>query len=107
MKNLVRLAVIGVSVVAVLAVVFVLISTSEHDSASTGRVVFASGEPTDVEYVFVRNGSGEFRFYFDFDEDGYVLDDIPPYITDIEAFYDFMANSARISAVRHIAADDT
>ena len=106
MKTLVRIAVVGVIAVAVLGIAYVFISTTGQNGTSSGAVVFASGEATDVQSVSVINGSGEFRFFFDFDEDGYVLDDIPPYIVDIELFFDFMANSARLSAVMQIPADE-
>ena len=106
MKFLVRISIIGVAVVIFLALFYVILSMSEPEGSLTGGVVFASGEPTDVESVTVRNSSGEFSFFFDFNEGGYVLDDIPPYIVDIEAFIDFMVNSARLSAVREISADD-
>jgi len=106
MKGLVRIAVAGVITVAVLAFVFFLLLVSEPDSTSSGIIIFASGEPTDVESVTVRNDSGRFGFFFDFTESGYVLDDIPPYIADIEVFFDFMANCARLYAVRQISAGD-
>jgi len=107
MKSLTRITVIGLAVVAGLALVYLFLLITEPDSDSTGRIVFISGEPTDVQSVTVRNAYGEFSFFYDFDEDGYVLDDIPPYIADIEVFFDFMANAANISAVRQISSSDT
>jgi len=105
MKNLVRLAFIGIIAVAVLGIAFILLSVTEPDNRTTTHVIFASGEATDVQSVSVRNGSGVFMFYFDFEEEGYVLDDIPPYIADIEVFFDFMANSAGLSAVAQVPAN--
>jgi len=108
MKSLTRLALIGVIAVAVLGMALLLLSITEPDGGTSGRgrIVFAAGEATDVQSVFVRNETGEFRFFFDSNEDGYVLDDIPPYIADIEVFFDFMANSARMYAVMQIPADE-
>jgi len=103
MKALVRIAISGAAAVVALGVVFLLLS-SKPSGNSSDAIIFASGEPTDVESVTVINSSGVFSFFFDFDEGGYVLDDIPPYIADIEAFFDFMANSARLSAKRQISA---
>jgi len=104
MKNLTKLAIIGVAAVAALLIIFVILAQTEDESS--GRVVFTSGEPTDVESVTVRNSYGDFAFFFDFVEGGYVLDDIPPYIADIEVFFDFMANAANLSAVRKISTAD-
>ena len=106
MKGLTRLAVIGVTAVAVLALVFVILTITEPDGLSSGRIQFVSGQPTDVQSVTVRNDSGEFSFFFDYDEGGYVLDDIPPYIADIEVFFDFMENCAALSSVRQIPAGE-
>jgi len=106
MKNLIRIAIAGISVVAALSLVYVILSLTDPDDTVPGRFVFASGEPTDVQSVTVRNEYGEFSFFFDFDEDGYVLDDIPPYIADIELFFDFMANSAHLYAIRQIPAGE-
>ena len=107
MKNLVRAAIIGLVAVAVLATALLLLTVTEPESAATSRIIFASGKATDVQSVSVINGSGEFRFFFDFEEDGYILDDIPPYIADIDVFYDFMANSASLSAITQIPANTT
>jgi len=106
MKGLVRLAVIGVIVVAALFFVVIVLYATDTEELTPGRIIFTSGEPTDVQSVLVKNDYGEFSFFFDFDEDGYVLDDIPPYIADIEAFFDFMANSARLYAIRQIPDDE-
>ena len=105
MKSLVRFAIAGVAVVIILTSVFIVL-LSEPDTAPSEGIIFVSGAPTDIKSVIVYNGSGRFNFYFDFDEAGYVLDDIPPYIADLDAFYDFMANCARLSAVRRIPAGE-
>ena len=106
MKNLARLAIIGITTVAVLAIALFIISVINPENTASERVIFAAAEPTDVKSVSVINGTGQFSFFFDSDEDGYVLDDIPPYIADIEAFFDFMANSAQMYAVKQIPAAD-
>jgi len=102
MNNLIRIAIIGVIAVGVLAIALFILSVTEPANTASTRIVFTSAEPTDVQSVSVKNSSGEFRFFFDFEEEGYVLDDIPPYIADIEAFFDFMANSAQLSAIMQI-----
>jgi len=65
-------------------------------------VVFASGEASDILSVTVTNESGTFNFHFDPDEGGYVTDDIPPFIVDVDVFTLFLTNSARLSAIRTI-----
>jgi len=106
MRQLVKLAITGAAVVALLAAVFIFLLSAPDNAPSEG-VMFASGEPTDILSVLVSNQSGVFSFYFDFNENGFVLDDIPPHIADLEAFYDFMANCARLSAIRQVSPDET
>ena len=102
MRSLIRCAMAGFALVVVLTVVYMLLLLAPERTGAES-LVFVSRNPEDVEYVFVQNESGSFRFYFDFEEGGYVVDDIPPYITDINAFTDFLANSARIFATRRIS----
>lgn len=103
MKILARCAIVGAVGVAVLAVVFAVLLSKPAVTGTEG-VVFASAEPVDVRSVTVRNKTGEYSFYFE--EDGYILDDIPPAIADLDAFIAFMTTCGRLSAVRQIAEKD-
>ena len=105
MKNLVRCVLIGGAAVVLLATLFLALLLNPQQTAPTG-VVFASGQATDVESVSVSNESGTFHFFFDFEEDGFVVDDIPPYLVDLDAFVAFMAGCARLSALRAIPKRD-
>jgi len=105
MKSLARVAIAGIATVAVLFVVFLLLQRPPGGTLSTG-IVFASGEATDVEAVLVSNRYGSYSFYFDHSEQGYVIDDIPAYIADLDAFVDFLDNCASLSAIRHIPLGD-
>ena len=102
MKKLFRIAITGIIAVAVLGAAYLILSATEPENTASTRIVFVDREATDVQSVTVINGSGEFSFFFDPYENGYVLDDIPPYIADIEVFFDFMANSAQLSAIMQI-----
>jgi len=100
MKSLVRVALAGVVVVAILAAVLLLLP--QYAVTQPTDIVFASGAATDVESVSVRNAYGSFRFFYDDKEGGYVLDDIPAFIADLDEFFDFMLRSASLSAIRRI-----
>ena len=98
MKTLVR-CVLGCAIgVVLLAITFLVLWFNPMEGAS-GGIVFASGEARDVQSVAVKNETGEYFFFFDFEEDGFVLDDIPPYLVDLEIFVAFMENCANLFAL--------
>ena len=101
MRNLVRCVIAGAIVVAVLALIFILLLYNPKQK-TPDIILFASGQATDIRQIAVSNGYGDFLFYFDFDEGGYVTDDIPPFLIDLDAFVDFMARSSQIAALRAI-----
>ena len=101
MTALIRCVIIGSIVVAILAAAFFALLFNP-EQPEFGGVVFSWGEAADVQAVQVWNEFGSFVFYFDFDENGFVVDDIPPYLVDLEAFVAFMTNSARITALQVI-----
>ena len=101
MKTLVRCAIAGAFGVAVLSAVYIMLLLAPTQTAFEG-VIFSVREPSDIRSVSVQNESGAFRFYFDDEEGGYVVDDIPPHIVDYNAFMDFMTNSAQVAAIRRI-----
>jgi len=104
MKNLVRFVIIGAAAVAALTVAFILLLFNPTRTTSD-IILFASGQATDVRSVFVSNEHGDFHFYFDFEEGGYVADDIPPYLIDVDAFVEFLTRSSQLVALRAIPAD--
>ena len=104
MRNLVRFVIIGAIVVAALTVIFIFLLHNPAQKTSD-IIVFVSGQATDVRSVTVSNEHGDFHFYFDFEEGGYVTDDIPPYLVDLDAFAEFMTHSAQLTALRVIPSD--
>ena len=98
MKTLVRCVLGCVIGVVLLSITFLLLWFNPIENVS-GEIIFASGEARDVESVSVANETGEFRFFFDFAEDGFVLEDIPPYLVDLEVFVTFMNNAANLRAL--------
>lgn len=105
MKSLIRCVVIGGVAVTVLTVTFVVLLLNPVQTIP-GGIAFASGQATDVQSVSVTNESGSFQFFFDFEEDGFVIDDIPPYLVDLDAFVAFMTNSAQLSALHAMPKSD-
>ena len=102
MKNLITFVIIGAVVTAVLAVIFIVLLRNPAEPSSD-IIVFASGEATDLRSVAVSNQYGDFYFHFDAEEGGYVTDDIPAYLVDVDVFVEFMARSSQLAALRAIA----
>lgn len=105
MKGLYKSLAVTGGVVLVLAVVFgVLLSLPStqtlREQAGQG-VVFSSAEPVDIASVSVENATGAYRYYYE--GDGYVLDDIPATIADLDAFIEFMTGCGKLLAVRQVA----
>ena len=100
-RNLIRCVIVLSVTVAVLAGAYLILFFAPSQDSFEG-VIFASLEPVDIKSVSVQNESGSFRFYFDFEEGGYVTDDIPPQIVDVDKLIDFLSNSAQIAALRTV-----
>ena len=107
MRNLYKSLMITGGAVLALAVVFVTLLLQPSPRALQGQtaqgIVFTSAEPVEISSVSVQNATGTYRFYFE--GDGYVLDDIPAAIADLNVFIDFMINAGRLSAIRQVAYD--
>lgn len=99
MKSLAKILWISAGAVLALAIVLVALLLQPAPQTSTG-VVFAAAEPVDVSAVEVENATGTYRFYYE--DDGYVLDDIPASIADLDAFIHFMTNCAQLSAIQQV-----
>ena len=106
MKTLVRLSIAGILTVAILAGVYALLLQVSETTMPMG-LIFSSSSAENVQSVTVTNESGTFSFYFDHEFGGYVTDDIPPFIVDLDLFIEFLTNSARISAIRTIHPGET
>ena len=100
MKTLIRSLMITGAVVLVLAGVYGTLLWQPARQKAEG-VVFTSAEPVEIASVTVENEAGRYRYYYE--GDGYVLDDIPAAIADLNAFIGFMANCGRLSAIRRVA----
>ncbi len=105
MKKLVHCAIACAVVVAVLGTALLVLLRQVPPAAQGGAVVFTSAEPMDIASVTVKNGTGEYRFYKE--GEGYVLDDIPADLADIDTFIAFMVNCGNLSAARRVDNDDT
>ena len=102
MKNLITFVIIGAVVTAALAVIFIVLLRNPAELSNNDIIVFASGEATDLRSVAVSNQYGDFYFHFDAEEGGYVTDDIPAYLVDVDVFVEFMARSSQLAALRAI-----
>ncbi|MCD6287254.1 MAG: DUF4340 domain-containing protein [Anaerolineae bacterium] len=97
----VRLVLIAATVVAVLAAAAVVLLLSPTDVANSG-VSFKTAEPVDVVRVFISNEYGTVDISFT--GEGYVVDDIPAELVDMEELIDLLTNCGMVYAVRTAAA---
>ncbi|NLV59085.1 MAG: DUF4340 domain-containing protein [Clostridiales bacterium] len=100
MKTLMRTVLITGAVVLALAAVYgmLLLSPAPRE---TQEILFTDMEPVDIASVTVENATGTYSFYYQ--DDGYVLDDIPGTIVDLDAFIAFMTNCGQLKALRQVA----
>ncbi len=99
MKTLLRSVLITGGVVLALAAVFAWLLLHPAVPASEG-IVFTAAEPVAIQSVQVENATGSYRYYYE--GDGYVLDDIPGDIADLDAFISFMSACGQLSAIRRV-----
>jgi len=99
MKAIRKSLIITGATVLALAVVWVSLRLTP-DQPSSFATVFTAVEPIEISSVLVQNATETYRFYYE--NDGYVLDDIPATIADIDAFIGFMVNCGRLSAIRQV-----
>jgi len=106
MKNLVICLIASGASAFSLFIVYVFLATAPAPEVAA-QIVITSRTPEDILSVSVDNEYGSFRFYFDLDENGFVVDGIPPHLVDLSAFYSFLQNSAVIVAISGLSADDS
>lgn len=100
MKTLVKTLLILAGVVLALGVTFVALLMQPSAVQTSETVTFVSMKPVDISSVTVENRAGTYCYYYE--DDGYVLDDIPANIADLSVFIDFMTNCSKLSAIRRI-----
>ena len=72
-----------------------------QDAAVQGDAVTLSAhEPTEILSVEVENARGGFRFYYDAEESGFVVDDIPSEYVDLDGFVAFMTRAGSVTALK-------
>lgn len=103
MKSLYKALAITAAVVMALAATYVALERQPAPQPATAGVVFTAAEPVEISSVAVENATGAYRYYYE--GDGYVLDDIPGTVADLDAFIEFMTLCGRLSALRQVAGD--
>lgn len=66
-------------------------------------VVFVEKEPTEIQSMQVTNGFGTYEVYAE--DGGYVVDDIPAGIVNVEAFYELMYHGCAFGALKRTDAN--
>ncbi len=99
MKRMVRLLVIALVVVAILAATLaVLLGMPTRAEADTR--VFSNHAATDVVGVHIKNDTGEYNVSAE--DGGYVIDDVPSELVDVETFIGFMVACSDVSALTRV-----
>jgi hypothetical protein len=99
MAREVRLVAVAAAVVLLLGAASLWLATNPP-SPEDGRVVFAAHEPVDVSRLAIANAHGTMEVAFT--GEGYVVDDIPAEIVDMEEFLGLLARAARVEALRTV-----
>ena len=89
----------GLILIALLSAALVILDSKEEKSEN-GVKVFVDREPADIRTLSVHNEFGDYSVYFDEEQDGYVFDDIPVNILDVDGFYELMNHSCGFGSVR-------
>ena len=98
-KKMLKLIGAGLAVILVLTAALILLNnrTTERE---TGVKVFVDKEPADILSLTVTGGSGSWKVWFDEEEDGYVFDDIPVNLVDVDGFYALMNHASGFGSLR-------
>lgn len=80
--------------------------TGQERPAETDSLSFSQREPTSIERITVRNGKGEYAVWYDSENGGYVIGDVPADLADMDRFIQFMVDCASLSAQTRVSGDD-
>ncbi len=103
MKHFKKLLLIAVIVVACELFTFIFLWNHPIKRVS-GETVLSSRKPTDVTQVKVTNAAGAFTISSK--DGGYILDDVPSELIDIDKFVAFMTNCAEVKSEKKVSDKD-
>ncbi|MCF0228198.1 MAG: DUF4340 domain-containing protein [Parasporobacterium sp.] len=98
-KKILKMIGAGVLVIILLAGALVMLKSKKTDFDS-GVKVFVDKEPSDIIRLDIDNTFGSYSVYYDSEEDGYVFDDIPVNIVDVEGFFELMNHSCGFGSLK-------
>lgn len=99
MKKLIRLLIAAAATVAILAAALVVLLLNPP-GAETGKTVLADHAATDIVSVEITNEAGTFQVHAQ--DGGYLIDDIPSELIDIDAFINFMVACSDVTTLRRV-----
>lgn len=103
MKKLVRLTVVAASIVLALALALVIL-WKNPPRAETVDLILSDRMATDLASVRVENASGTIDIYAQ--DGGYVINGVPSELVDVDAFIEFMAGCASLTAKQIVQTGD-
>ena len=100
-RKLVVWNLVALAVVLALGAVYLVLAHNPV-SGESSVVVFLENDPTDIQTLDVTNAYGSYEVYAE--DDGYVVDDIPASIVNVEGFYELMYHGCAFGALKTIDA---
>ena len=100
-RKLVVWNLVALAVVLALGAVYLVLAHNPV-SGESSVVVFLENDPTDIRTLDVTNAYGSYEVYAE--DDGYVVDDIPASIVNVEGFYELMYHGCAFGALKTIDA---
>ena len=98
-KKMLKMIGAGLALIVLLAVMLILLNKRTTE-VETGVKVFVDKDPADISSLEVTNGSGSYQVWYDEAEDGYVFDDIPVNLVDVDGFYALMNHACGFGSLR-------
>lgn len=99
MKKLIRLLIAAAATVAILAAALIVLLLNPP-GAETEKTVLADHAATDIVSVEITNEAGTFQVHAR--DGGYLIDDIPSELIDIDAFINFMVACSDVTTLRRV-----
>ena len=91
----------GLAVILLLSAALVILDSQTPEN-ETGVTVFVDKEPEQISEISVENGFGGFRVSYDEAEGGYVFDDIPANVVDVDGFLELMNHASGFGSLRTV-----
>lgn len=102
-RRLFRLTLFSLAMTLLLASLNLLIDRGQKPLPKKENLTLLNREPTDIDRADIRNQKGEYSIYYDSENGGYVVGNLPTDLVDLERFVDFMVALSNMKAASRAA----